>query len=253
MIVNAIPCLTDNYSYCLINPDNKEVCVIDPAEFESIDLFLTKNNLKLKYILNTHHHSDHVGGNLQLKKKYNCKIAGYGPDKNRIPGIDIFFTDKQLWNCLNLEIKIEYAPGHTSGHIFYYIKKEKIVFVGDVVFSLGCGRIFEGTYEDMLKSINKIKNLPHDTQIYCGHEYTQSNLKFCQSIDKDNDNLKIRDKEILQQRSNSQPTIPTTVGGESLTNIFFRLNDQNIRKAISLENASELEVFTKLRKLKDNF
>ena len=118
---------------------------------------------------------------------------------------------------------------------------------------MGCGRIFEGTYEDMYKSINKIKNLPHDTKIYCGHEYTLSNLKFCQSIDSDNNSLKIKTRDVLEKRALNQPTIPSTIESELLTNIFFRLDDHNIRKAISLENATELEVFTKLRKLKDNF
>jgi hydroxyacylglutathione hydrolase len=253
MIVNTIPCLNDNYSYCLLSSNNQDACIVDPGEFEPIDLFLTKKKLNLKYILNTHHHSDHVGGNLQLKNKYNCKIAGYKPDRNRIPGIDIFLNDKQLWNCLDYEINIEHVPGHTNGHIFFYIKKEKIIFVGDTLFSMGCGRIFEGTYEDMYKSINKIKNLPHDTKIYCGHEYTLSNLKFCQSIDSDNNSLKIKTRDVLEKRALNQPTIPTTIKSELLTNIFFRLDDHNIRKAISLENATELEVFTKLRKLKDNF
>ena len=125
--------------------------------------------------------------------------------------------------------------------------------VGDVVFSLGCGRVFEGTLEQMYDSINKIKNLPMETKIFCGHEYTQSNLKFCLSLDKNNSDLKKREKQILEQRGRNEPTIPTTVLEEQKTNVFFRLNDPRIRKAILLEKASDLEVFKKLRKLKDNF
>ena len=253
MIVNVIPCLSDNYSYCIIDHETKKVCLIDPAEFDSVDAFLQKNNLTVDYILNTHHHSDHVGGNTLLKKKYNCKILGFGPDKNRIPGLDISLNEKQIWNFGNTEIETRHAPGHTSGHVFYFIKKEKIAFVGDVVFSLGCGRVFEGTLEQMYDSINKIKNLPMETKIFCGHEYTQSNLKFCLSLDKNNSALKKREKQILQQRERNEPTIPTTVLEEQKTNVFFRLNDPEIRKAILLEKVSDLEVFKKLRKLKDNF
>jgi hydroxyacylglutathione hydrolase len=253
MNVNLIPCLSDNYSYCIVNPETKQACIIDPAEFLPIDTFLNKNNLHLNYILNTHHHSDHVGANIELKNKYKCKIAGFAPDKTRIPGIDIFLEDKQLWKCLNLEFEIHHVPGHTSGHIFYYNKKENMAFVGDVVFSSGCGRIFEGSSEDMFNSINKIKKLPSETKIFCGHEYTQSNLKFCLSIIPHDKELKQKEMQVQSLRKNNQPTIPTTVGHEKKTNIFFRTNDLEIRKAINLLGASDLEIFTKLRKLKDNF
>ena len=253
MIVNLIPCLADNYSYCIIDSVNKNVILIDPAEFGTVDNFLKNKNLVPNYILNTHHHSDHVGGNILLKQKYNCSILGFAADKDRIPGIDTFLKDKETIKIGNLEIETHHAPGHTSGHVFYYLRNEKIAFVGDIVFSLGCGRIFEGTIEQMYHSINKVKNLAPETRIFCGHEYTKSNLNFCMSIDKNNEDLKIKEQIILDQRKHNIPTIPTTVMDEQKTNIFFRLNDTKIRKAISLENATELEVFSKLRKLKDNF
>ena len=253
MIVNIIPCLTDNYSYCIVDPVTKKVAIIDPAEFETINSFLEKKNLSLDFILNTHHHGDHVDGNNSLKKKYGCKIVGFAPDKNRIPGIDILLEDEQVWKFGDTEITIYHAPGHTSGHIFYYLKKNNLAFVADIVFSLGCGRIFEGTYEQMFASINKIKNLPAQTKIFCGHEYTESNLAFCMSIDKENEHLKKRATEIKNLRKKSQPTVPTTIATELKTNIFCRLHNPNIRNSIALTNATDLEVFTKLRKLKDNF
>jgi hydroxyacylglutathione hydrolase len=232
---------------------NKNVILIDPAEFGAVDNFLKNKNLVPNYILNTHHHSDHVGGNILLKQKYNCSILGFAADKDRIPGIDTFLKDKETIKIGNLEIETHHAPGHTSGHVFYYLRNEKIAFVGDIVFSLGCGRVFEGTMEQMYHSINKVKNLSPETRIFCGHEYTKSNLNFCISIDKNNKDLKIKEQIILDQRKHNIPTIPTTVMDEQKTNIFFRLDDTKIRKAISLENATELEVFSKLRKLKDNF
>jgi hydroxyacylglutathione hydrolase len=232
---------------------NKNVILIDPAEFGAVDNFLKNKNLVPNCILNTHHHSDHVGGNILLKQKYNCSILGFAADKDRIPGIDTFLKDKETIKIGNLEIETHHAPGHTSGHVFYYLRNEKIAFVGDIVFSLGCGRVFEGTMEQMYHSINKVKNLSPETRIFCGHEYTKSNLNFCISIDKNNKDLKIKEQIILDQRKHNIPTIPTTVMDEQKTNIFFRLDDTKIRKAISLENATELEVFSKLRKLKDNF
>lgn len=253
MIVNLIPCLADNYSYCIIDSVSKNVILIDPAEFSVVDNFLKNKNLVPNYILNTHHHSDHVGGNILLKQKYNSNILGFAADKDRIPGIDTFLKDRETIKIGNLEIETHHAPGHTSGHVFYYLKNEKIAFVGDIVFSLGCGRVFEGTMEQMYHSVNKIKNLAPETRIFCGHEYTKSNLNFCMSIDKNNKDLKIKEQIILAQRKHNIPTIPTTVMDEQKTNIFFRLDDTKIRKAISLENVTELEVFSKLRKLKDNF
>ena len=138
MIVNLIPCLADNYSYCIIDAVNKNVILIDPAEFGTVDNFLKNKNLVPNYILNTHHHSDHVGGNILLKQKYNCSILGFAADKDRIPGIDTFLKDKETIKIGNLEIETHHAPGHTSGHVFYYLRNEKIAFVGDIVFSLGC-------------------------------------------------------------------------------------------------------------------
>ena len=172
MRIEIIKCLQDNYSYLLID-DNKNIgCVVDPGEAAPIIKYVESNNIDLKYILNTHHHYDHVGGNLELKKRYNSKIVGFKEDKDRIPEIDVLVEDNQKWKGENFEAKIYHIPGHTSGHIAFHFFLEKKIFTGDTLFSLGCGRIFEGTYEQMFNSLKKIKELPKDTQIYCGHEYT---------------------------------------------------------------------------------
>ena len=179
MRVEIIPCLQDNYSYLIINENNNDACVVDPSEAKPVIDFINKNNINLKYILNTHHHYDHIGGNKELKEKYNATVVGFKNDAKRIPEIDVLVEDNQVWKKDNFEVKIIHIPGHTTGHICFYFYKEKLLFSGDTLFSLGCGKIFEGTYKDMFESLNRIKNLPEDIYIYCGHEYTLQNSKFC--------------------------------------------------------------------------
>ena len=252
MLVEIIPCLTDNYSYIIYEKETNTVSIVDPAEFKACDKVINKYQ-KLDFILNTHHHADHVGANLELKKKYNCKILGSNSDKDRIPGIDIFLKENQKQKIGNLEFEVIFVPGHTKGHIAFFFSKEKIAFTGDTLFSLGCGRVFEGTHEEMFNSLNKIKNLPPETKIYCGHEYTKSNLNFCLAYDSKNTFLKVRKIEVLQKINSNQPTIPSSLGQEIKTNIFLRCNSPEIKQALDLKDSSEVEVFAKLRDLKDSF
>ena len=252
MIIEIIPCLSDNYSYLIHEKKLNTVSIVDPSEFKTCDEVIKKYK-KLDFILNTHHHADHVGANLELKKKYNSKILGSDSDKNRIPGIDIFLKENQKQKIGNLEFEVIFIPGHTKGHIAFFFRKEKIAFTGDTLFSLGCGRVFEGTHEEMFNSLNKIKNLPPDTKIYCGHEYTKTNLNFCLTYDPTNTLLKEKQVDILKKLNSNQPTIPSTLGQEIETNIFLRCNDPGIKHAIGLKDSSELEVFSKLRDLKDTF
>ena len=252
MRIEIIPCLSDNYSYIIYEKKSNTISIVDPAEFEACDRIINKYR-KLDFILNTHHHADHVGANLELKKKYNSKILGSNSDKNRIPGIDIFLKENQKQKIGNLEFEVIFIPGHTKGHIAFFFRKEKIAFTGDTLFSLGCGRIFEGTHEDMFNSLNKIKNLPPDTKIYCGHEYTKTNLNFCLTYDPTNTLLKEKQVDILKKLNSNQPTIPSTLGQEIETNIFLRCNVTEIKHALGLKDSSELEVFSKLRDLKDTF
>ena len=252
MIIEIIPCLSDNYSYLIHEKKFNTVSIVDPSEFKSCDEAIKKYK-KLDFILNTHHHADHVGANLELKKKYNSKILGSDLDKKRIPGIDIFLKENQKQKIGNLEFEVIFIPGHTKGHIAFFFRKEKIAFTGDTLFSLGCGRVFEGTHEEMFNSLNKIKKLPPDTKIYCGHEYTKTNLNFCLTYDPTNILLKEKQVDILKKLNSNQPTIPSTLGQEIETNIFLRCNDPEIKHAIGLKDSSELEVFSKLRDLKDTF
>ena len=252
MKIEIISCLSDNYSYLIHDEESNTVAIIDPSEFKPCDKIIKKYN-KLDFILNTHHHADHVNGNLELKKKYNSKILGFSQDKRRIPGIDILLEENQKQKIGNLEFEVMFIPGHTKGHIAFFFSKEKIAFTGDTLFSLGCGRIFEGTHEEMFYSLNKIKNLPPDTKIYCGHEYTKSNLDFCLAYDTQNTSLKEKAIDIQKKLNSNLPTIPTILGQEIKTNIFLRCNDPEIKLALDLKDSSEVEVFSKLRDLKDSF
>ena len=194
-----------------------------------------------------------MGGNKKLKEKYRAKVLGFELDKDRIPGIDIILKDKQNFKLGNSSFEVIFIPGHTKGHIAFYFKDEKIVFTGDTLFSLGCGKVFEGTYEQMFSSLNKLKNLPTDTKIYCGHEYTKKNLEFCLEYDSNNELLKKKTNWINSKIESDYPTIPITIGEEKKTNIFLRCNEPLIKNVLNLNNASEQEIFSKLRDLKDNF
>ena len=251
--ITIIPCLQDNYSYIIQDSSTDIVGVVDPSEFNPIDNFIKKKFNKIDFILNTHHHFDHTGGNLKLKKKYNCKIIGSLRDEKKIPGIDVKLEHDDIFKFGNIKFKIILVPGHTNGHICFYSDKEKIIFTGDTLFSLGCGRVFEGTYSEMLQSLKKIKDLPKDTNIYCGHEYTKKNLDFCKKVEIDNNLLKEK-KKWLDLRINKRiPTLPITLGEELDTNIFLRCDVVSVKKSLGMEHSSELEIFKKLRDLKDSF
>ena len=239
MKIEIIPCLKDNYSYLIIDEENNIACVIDPSEASPVVEYLENNKIKLKYILNTHHHYDHVGGNHKLKKLYGASVVGFKQDKERIPEIDILLDDQETWIHENFEAKIIHIPGHTLGHICFYFYKEQSVFTGDTLFSLGCGKIFEGTNSQMFDSLMKFKKLPQNTKIYCGHEYTKKNSDFCIVYDKNNKNLKAKIQDINVKLKAGLPTVPSSIKDELECNIFLRSNN--------------VESFSKLRDLKDNF
>ena len=249
MNIEIIPCLNDNYSYLIHEEKTNTVAIVDPSEFEPCDEVIKNKYKKLDYILNTHHHYDHVGGNEKLKKKYGSTILGFEGDKERIPLIDKFLNNNQNFKIGNLSFLVIFVPGHTNGHVAFYSKSEKIIFTGDALFSLGCGRVFEGTNEQMFNSLNEFKKLPPDTKVYCGHEYTKKNLDFCLVYDQNN--------KVLQKKGDwvnlNTTTIPSSIGEELKTNIFLRCNEPSIKNALNLNNSSDLEIFVKLRNLKDAF
>ena len=248
-----ISCLSDNYSYLVRDKKTNLVGVVDPSDFGQVDKEISKTYKKLDFILNTHHHNDHVDGNINLKKKYNSKVICSSYEGEKIPGADIKKGDDEKFILGETDFKVIHIPGHTLGHIAFYSEKAGVIFTGDTLFSLGCGRIFEGTFEQMFNSLEKIKKLKKNTMIYCGHEYTNSNGKFCISIDKDNENLKKRIQEVKNKNQKKIPTLPISLGNELETNIFLRYDDKKIKNNLNMNNGSKLEVFKKLRNLKDKF
>ena len=239
MEIKIINCLQDNFSYLLIDEKSLNACVVDPGEAQPILKYIENNKINLKFILNTHHHHDHIGGNNILKSKFGAKILAFKDDKERIPKIDICLEDNQIWKDGPFEFKVIHVPGHTSGHICFSFFNEKIIFTGDTLFSLGCGRIFEGSYNDMFNSLSKLKKLSPETKIYFGHEYTLNNSIFCNKFDKNNSELKIKIADIKKKLDKGMPTVPSTLKEELDCNIFLR--------------AKNLKEFSKLRDLKDNF
>ena len=249
--IMIIPCLNDNYSYVCYDESN-DAFVVDPSEFNPVHKCLEDNNLNLKFVLNTHHHFDHVGGNSELKQKYGCKIVGSKLDEDRIPKIDILLKEGDHWNFKENTAQVIEIPGHTTGHIAFYFEDEKIVFTGDTLFALGCGRLFEGTPEMMWNSLKKLKKLPDNTKVYCGHEYTLSNAKFLQSVIS-NDLINKKIEELKKLELDKIPSIPSTIKEEKELNLFFQSDNDSLKLQLNMKDKTDEETFAYLRNLKDNF
>ncbi len=206
----------------MVEPKSGLCATIDTPDGEQIDKQLQQRGLRLTHILNTHHHYDHVGGNLFLKEKYGATIVGPKADAKRIPGIDMALNDGEILKFGDYNIQLIHTPGHTLGHCAYYVPDEQSVFVGDTVFVMGCGRLFEGTPEQMFASMAKLAKLPAETKVYCAHEYTLSNAAFALTAEPDNLDLHKAVQAAKALRAKNQPTVPTTIGAELKTNPFMR-------------------------------
>jgi hydroxyacylglutathione hydrolase len=251
--VHQFPCLEDNYGYLLHDPASGYTASIDTPEVSAIEHALQEKGWRLTHIFNTHHHFDHAGGNLELKEKTDAVIVGSRKDAKRIPGIDIHVGNQDTYRFGRHEMLTFDTPGHTSGHVIFYFADAGIAFVGDTLFALGCGRLFEGSAEQMWDSIQKLLLLPDETLIYCAHEYTEANAEFAINIEPHNNDLIERTAEIKHLRGAGQATIPTNIGLERKTNPFMRPASQDLRKTIGLPDASDAEVFAEIRRRKDNF
>ncbi|XVF84360.1 hypothetical protein PTKIN_Ptkin17bG0030700 [Pterospermum kingtungense] len=252
--IELVPCLRDNYAYLLHDVDTGTVGVVDPSEALPIIDALSRRNRNLTYILNTHHHHDHTGGNAELKARYGAKVIGSGIDKERIPGIDIVLNDGDKWMFAGHEVQVIETPGHTQGHISFYFPGSGAIFTGDTLFSLSCGKLFEGTPEQMLSSLQRVTSLPDDTNIYCGHEYTLSNSKFALSIEPKNEVLQAYAAHVAHLRNKGLPTIPTTLKMEKACNPFLRTSSAEIRQSLDISvTANEAEALGVIRRAKDNF
>jgi hydroxyacylglutathione hydrolase len=251
--ITHLICLSDNFVWLLREPGSGAVAVVDPSEAAPVKAKLDQLGWKLTHILNTHHHNDHTGGNLELKKATGAVIVGPAADRERIPGIDIALKDGETYEFGNEKAVVYDIPGHTRGHIAFWFETSKAVFTGDTLFSLGCGRMFEGTAPMMWNSLSKLRKLPGDTRIYCGHEYTQANAKFALTIEPDNAELKARAAEVDALRAKGRATLPTTMALEMATNPFLRAADPGVARSVGLTPGDPVAVFAEVRGRKDRF
>ncbi|XP_077253011.1 putative hydroxyacylglutathione hydrolase 2, chloroplastic [Tasmannia lanceolata] len=250
--IELVPCLKDNYAYLLHDACTGTVGVVDPSEAVPIIEALNRKRRNLTYILNTHHHYDHTGGNMELKARYGAKVIGSVSDKDRIPGIDIALSDGEKWMFAGHEVLVMETAGHTRGHISFYFPGSGAVFTGDTLFSLSCGKLFEGSPEQMLSSLQKFLVLPEETNVYCGHEYTLSNSKFALSIEPKNQALQEYAAHVTHLRSKGLPTIPTNLKTEKSCNPFLRTSSMEIRQALNIpDNANDAEALGVIRRAKD--
>ncbi len=257
MEIITIPCLKDNFAYLLICKKSLEAAVVDPSEAFPVQKIVKQNGVKLKTILNTHHHWDHVGGNKDLvAANPDLLVFGHESDRGRIPGQNKFLKKGDIISFGEVKGSFIHNPGHTSGAISYIFSKT--VFTGDTLFAAGCGRIFEGTPAQMFNSINfLIGQLSDDTEIYFGHEYTENNLIFAKSLEPLNLEIQKKINKVKYLRSKGKYTTPTTLKEEKKTNPFLRCDSSEIRKTITLKNSknslSKIQAFETIRELKDCF
>ena len=249
--IRVFPCLSDNFGYLIHDPQSLKTAAIDAPEAGPIMKVLQREGWKLTDILVTHHHADHVGGIAELKKTYGCKVTAPHDQGTAIPEVDLRVAEGDTVQVGALTARVFETPGHTLDHICYVFDSELALFSADTLFSGGCGRVFEGTYPMMWQSLKKLRTLPDDYRVYCGHEYTAANVKFCLGIDANNEALKNRADEVAQLRAVGKPTIPVLLGLEKKTNVFLRADDPAIAAAVRLKGFSEEDVFGELRERKN--
>jgi hydroxyacylglutathione hydrolase len=237
-LIHIVPILRDNYCYLLEGAD-KRCLILDPGQVTPVESHIKLHGLIPVAILNTHHHADHIAGNAELKNKFGILVSGPKAEEAKIPHMDKGLVESDIISESGIELSILETPGHTKGHIAFYWKEKSALFCGDTLFSMGCGRLLEGTAEDMFESLQKIKSLPPQTEIYCGHEYTKANGEFAATVEPDNQDIRDRMKDVVRLQTNGRPTLPVTLETEMKTNPFLR--------------APNVAAFATLRKQKDNF
>ena len=251
--IHQIPVLSDNYVYLAHDVATGKTAVVDPATHEEVFEALAMKGWTLTHILNTHHHADHTGGNMAIKERTGCIIVGPRADRDRIPGIDVDVGDGDTYALGESVGKVFDVPGHTRGHIAYWFGDSDALFCGDTMFALGCGRLFEGTPQQMWTSLSKLRVLPPSTQVYCAHEYTKSNAAFAITVEPGNGALVARKAMIDDMRTRGERTVPSTLAEELATNPFLRPDSPDLQKTLGMVGAPLVDVFAETRRRKDNF
>lgn len=246
-------CRSDNYGVLLHDPETGATAAIDAPEAAPIEAALKATGWKLTDILVTHHHADHTDGIMALKNKYKCRVVAPAAEAATIPGVDETVREGDKVKVGNLIGNVIETPGHTLGHIVYWFHADNLVFAADTLFSVGCGRVIEGTMDQMWGSMLKMRDLPDETKVFCGHEYTAANIKFALSVDKDNPALKARAEQAAKQIAAGEPTIPTTIGEEKQTNPFLRAADPALAASLGMAAKPANEVFAEIRLRKNKF
>ena len=251
--IHLFRCLQDNFGVLLHDPASGATASIDAPEAGPVEAALKETGWKLTDILVTHHHGDHTGGIVALKQAYGCKVTAPRAEAARIPGVDRQVAEGDEVSVGTLSARVLETPGHTAGHITYFFAADKAMFAGDTLFSIGCGRVIEGTPPMMWQSLLKLRALPDDTRIYCGHEYTAANIRFAKTIEPNNADLAARETEVQRQLAAGRSTVPSLLGDEKKQNVFLRADVPAVAAAVGMAGRPAAEVFAEVRARKNKF
>ena len=251
--IEQIQVLKDNFVYLAREPLSGAVAVVDPSVTAPVLERARTLGWRITHILNTHHHPDHTGGNLEIKAATGCVIVGPGHDPDRIPGMDIQVRDGDRYDLGNAGAEVLFVPGHTRGHIAFWFRDSSILFSGDTLFSIGCGRLFEGTPQQMWTSLSRLRALPPETRVYCGHEYTEANIRFAVTLDPDNAALRKREAEVRTLRAAGKFSVPSPMSMERAANPFLRADAPELAAAVGMAGRDPVDVFAEIRRRKDVF
>jgi hydroxyacylglutathione hydrolase len=251
--VHQFPTRSDNYGVLVHDPASGATAAIDAPDADELLAALHEKGWKLTYILTTHHHQDHTAGNAAVKRATGCTIVGPAREAGSIPGIDVKVSEGDTVEIGNAKAHVIETPGHTRGHVSYHFPDNDLVFVGDTLFSVGCGRLLEGDAKTMWSSLQKLAALPPKTSLYCGHEYTDANCRFALTVEPENDALRARAAEVAKLAERGEPALPTTIAQELATNPFLRPSSPAIQKRLGMEARPLAEIFGEIRRRKDRF